>query len=98
MGHALDLASLCWRGLLGRRQGVCPRATGKARPQNLEAKIGARRRSISRKERKSAPYAQPSRIPPQGRKPAVAVAPVLRTKSGPLAAFEREPSPNQTVA
>src|SRR6516225_1859997 len=49
-------------------------------------------------KKESAPHAQPSRIPPQGRKPAVAVAPVLRTKSGPLAAFVREPSPNQTVA
>src|SRR5215469_3820884 len=36
--------------------------------------------SAAKKE--SAPHAQPSRIPPQGRKPAVAVAPVPRTKSG----------------
>src|SRR5215469_9597169 len=50
-GACIGTASLCWRGLLGRRQGVCPRATGNARLQNLEAKIGARRRSISRKER-----------------------------------------------
>src|SRR6516162_6750379 len=49
-GACIGTASLCWRGLLGRRQGVCPRATGNARLQNLEAKIGARRRSISRKE------------------------------------------------
>src|SRR5690348_260830 len=45
---------------------------------------------------KSAPHAQPSRIPPQGRKPVVAVAPVQRTHRGRLPRSEEHTSELQS--